>query len=66
MGFIYDESKTTLINLAHIVTIQIVAPELAQKDYKVFCTTAGYGSYVLHSGNRDDCEVFLSDFHYFH
>lgn len=66
MEFIYDESRTTLINLAHIATIQLVKPELAQKDYKVFCTTAGFGSYVLCSGNLAKCEAFLSDFHYKH
>lgn len=66
MEFIYNESRTTLINTAHIVTMQLVAPELAQKDYKVFCTTAGYGSFILCSGNLVKCESFLSDFHYRH
>lgn len=64
--FIWNEHKTGLINIAHITTMSISAPCLEQKDYLVVCSIAGQGSQILLRGTLEECNAFLTDFHYYH
>ena len=66
MEFIWNESRTMLINVSHIVQIRITEPELSQKYYVVFCDIDGCGCQPLYSGSLAKCEEFLRDFHYKH
>ena len=65
--FIWNDSNTTLVNTAHIVTMGISVPMYEQKDYRVYATLSfGNGSVCLHRGTEESCKAYMGDFYYFH
>ena len=65
--FIWNYEKTSVVNVSHIVKMSITAPVLEQKDWRVVASLPyGQGTVVLHRGDEESCNAFLSDFYYFH
>ena len=64
--FIWNANKTTLVNVAHIVRIDLLPPEYERTEYIVSCTIAHSGTVTLYGGTLEECEMFLKDFHYNH
>ncbi len=60
--FVTNYSKTAIINVAHIVRVDITEPYLEQRDYRVVASLSfGQGSSILHKGTEESCTAYLAE-----
>ena len=59
--WIFNATKTVLINTDHIRLLRIEPPKLRQTDYIVVAELT-YGTEVVYNGTEEECISYLAEF----